>query len=882
MIPMVRDKNWKSPLMVLAVMSVIFLALYHSFLFGGQLYAYTDVGADTIDQYLPMTVFEVDALREGTTEQYSLQYGLGRFLGGTLMKYLNPVNLPLLLCAEEYLNVGLMISLYLKYAVICLFALFFFRRLLKQERAACVCALLWTFSGYAVLWGQHYQFLTGIAAFTVAVYGFQLFLEDSHRWYLVIPAVAYLASTGYYYLYIGCYFFLGYGVLYLAFQGRGLKAIAKKAGGFALVMIAAACIAGASLIPAVVSFFSSARVEQVAAGIGGEPVLYSKNVLMAMLSRLFSNNLFGVGDEFLGPTNYYECAILSVSLLFVFAFVYLMQGKNWKRVLGITTVCALLACMPGFSRLIVFSSAAQRWTYLLCFAEVIAIGSALADLCRRWNEAESRKRLLRTVLLTDGLLAFAMAVLYLYHIQVGGWLLNEKAVITLAVIVALYHIGLAVMTRSRRAFAILMALVAAELVLNNYATVNDRKTPSVEQWETELYNDGTREVVRWIQQRDDSLYRIGKTYWSVHYCDSLIQDYNGVGIYNSTNSAELLALAEAYGYTWAGNRVGFDGTDLLTNSMLGVKYVIAQSGEALNPDYYEKIYDDGSHAVYENLYWLGFGWWQDEDPPLTEGTGLEKLEELTRTASSAKTIDLLPYLTHTENCRIEGCTVTGTGARMRLAFDAPELEEGWLVSGLRVKMTAQAGSNAYLLVSTEDSGFSWDHYDVQSYGAGSVSFSLDNTLTEPLTGIQLEISLACQQIGLEALELVIVDGAGLRQSLSAMQAGRVTDLTQQGGVFSGTVTNPGEESALLCLPLVYSVQWEATVDGQAVAVQCFNAGLVGLEVEPGGHEIRLSYRSGVYRLAGAVSAAGTLLFVTAVCLENKRFKYKRKERDDQK
>lgn len=880
---MIRNKSFRNGLAVLGVMTVVFLLLYHSFLFGGKLYAYTDVGADTVDQYLPMTVFEVEALRSGTSEQYSLQYGLGRFLSGTLLKYLNPVNLPLLLCGEEYLNVGLLLSLYVKYVVICLFALMFFRRLLKQEQAAWVCALLWTFSGYAVLWGQHYQFLTVMAAFTVAVYSFQLFLEDSPKWYFVILGVAYLASTGYYHLYIACYFFLGYGVLYLAFRGSGLKAIAAKAGKFALSMIPAVCIAAPALLSAVLSFFASSRVEQVASGISGERLIYSKNVLMAMLSRVFSNNLFGVGDEFLGPTNYYECAILSVSVLFLFACGWLIQTRHWKRLLGVGGACAVLACMPAFSRLIVFSSTAQRWTYLLCLAEVMTIGFALADLLRRKGEAETQKRLLRAVVLADAVLALAMAVLYRYHLQVGGWLLNESAVLTLAVIVAMYHGGLFVMTKSRRAFAVLLALVAAELVLTNYATVNDRESPSVEQWQTQMYNDGTRDAVQWIEERDDSLYRISKTYWSVHYCDSLIQDYNGVGIYSSTNSAELLTLAEKSGYTWAGNRVGFDGTDLLTNSLLGVKYVIARSGEALDSDFYELLYDNGTHGVYENRFCLGFGWWQDEDIVLPENTTvLEKLETLTGTASTSKTIDLLPYLTQTEQCQVEGTTVTGTGTGMILTFEVPELEEDWLVSGIRIKMTAQTGSNAYLLVSTEDSDFNWDHYDVESYSAGSQTVCLDNTILQPLTGVRVEISLACQEIQVEALELVVVDGAQLRESLSAMQSGCVTDLTQEGNAFSTPVTNPGGETALLCLPLVYSGEWEAAIDGESAQVQCLSTGLVGLEVGPGDHEVRLTYRSGSYRAGPVVGVMGILMFVATVCYQNKRFEYKRKERDGQK
>ena len=857
---MAHKKKWELFLVDLLILTVIFIALYHRYLFGGELYAYTDVGADTIDQYLPMTVFEVDSLREGMSETYSLQYGLGKYNGGYLLKYLNPVNLPLLLCGGEQINGALMVSMYLKYVIICLFALLFFLHLLENDQAASVCSLLWTFSGYAVLWGQHYQFLTALAAFTVAVWGFQLFLDEDKRWYLVIPTTAYLAYNSYYHLYIGCFFFLAYGVLYLHFRGRTLLQILKKSGAFALVMIIAVCMAAATLVPSLENFLESSRVSQVTSGAGSDSWIYQKNVLMAMLSRLLSNDLFGVGNEFLGPTNYYECAILSVSVLFVFSFVYLLQGKHRTPMLLIAGSSVLLLCSPKFSQIIVFSESAQRWTYLLCFAQVIAIGIALSDLFRRQKEPEMRKRLVRTLIGTDILLALMFVVLYRYHIQVGGWLLNEKALVVLGIILAVYHIGLLVMTKSRCSFAVLLVLVAAELVLANYASINDRETVSVEQWESGLYNDGTAEVVQWLRQQDDSLYRIAKTYWSVHYCDSLVQDYNGMGIYSSTNSAELLELAESLGYSWAGNRVGFDGTDLLANSLLGVKYIIAESGSDLNPDYYEMIYDDGIHEAYLNRYWMGFGWWSDEEFPLEGDTTLERLSE-----SEVKTVDLMTYLTQTEQCQIDGTgTVTGTGPGMILSFDVPELEEGWLVSGIRIKLTAQMGSSLYLLTATENETFSWNHYDVVSYDSGSGIYCLDNTYLEPLTGIQLKVSLVSQELSIEALELIVVDGEKLREELAERQNSCVTDMTQQGSTFTVRLTNPGEESATLCLPLVYSNHWEATVDGKTVEVRNVNSGLTGLEIEPGEHELRLTYRDPVYYGALVLSITCAAAYVFAV------------------
>lgn len=56
--------------------------------------------------------------------------------------------------------------------------------------------------------GQHYHFLTMILAFTVVMYGFQLYLEADKHWYAVIAGMALLFWTFYYFAYITCFFLI--------------------------------------------------------------------------------------------------------------------------------------------------------------------------------------------------------------------------------------------------------------------------------------------------------------------------------------------------------------------------------------------------------------------------------------------------------------------------------------------------------------------------------------------------------------------------------------------------------------------------------------------------------------------------------------------------
>lgn len=875
---------WKTYLLNLMVVTVIFCGLYHEFLFGGQMYAYADIGADTIDQYLPMTVFEVNALLAGNDGTYSLQFGLGKYCDGLLAKYLNPVELPLLLFGEENLHIGLMVSLYLKYALICLFALLYFRRLLKNDKTASVAAILWTFSGYAVLWGQHYSFLKAILCFTVAVYGFQVYLEGDRNWHVVIPAVALLAGTSYYHLYIACFFFLFYGVAYLAFHGCGFTQILKKAGGFLLAMLPACCMAGAYLLPAVQAFLGSFRTGAVTASLSQESLFYTPKVIFTFAARLLSNNLFWVGDKFVGPVNYYECAMLSVSILFVFSLVYLLQGKNWKRVLCITVICVVLLCMPVVSRILVFASNTQRWTYLLCFGEVIAIGLALTDVSKRRKEAGFRKIFWRSVVITDVLLVLAALVLYRAHISVGGWLLRPQTCVVLAATVALYHVVFLLMGKERIAFAALMAAVAVELVVCNYATVNDRETISIAQWYEQMYNDGAEQVVEWIREQDDSLYRVNKTYSASNYhVDSLMQGYNGLGIYSSTNSADLIGLAKSYGYADAGHRIRFDVDDMLANTMLGVKYILSKNDVDMDPDYFEKIYDDGTYQVYENLYWTGFGYLYQDQTAQTLDWDRNRLEKVlllseyyysTDSAETSaelvegtKTAELLPELASCEGCEVtagDGLQITAAEASVKLYFDMPQTEEGWLVSGLRISMNAQAGSTVKMYTCSETQDFSERNYGAASYDAQTGICYVDSKVLDRPAGICLELSNAGRDVTIESIELILVEEAQLKQQLCDLQDRSVTDFEQDGNVFRATVDNPDDTAGMLCVPIIYDEHWEAEVDGVSVEVENINGGLLGIEIQPGQHEVRLVYRSSAYAwgmVLSVVSIGAYLAFV---------------------
>lgn len=852
----------------LLLLTAVFTALYWDFLRGIYLYAYEDIGSDTVTQYLPKIVFDINSIRSGTVGQYRLDCGLGCYFGGTFYSYLNPLNLPLVLFGEAHLAWGLLVSLYLKYTCIALAALLFFRRLLKDSRLAVLCALLWTFSGYLALWGQHYQFLTAMAGFTLAMYGVQLFLEGDRKAVLLPPALAALAGTSYYFLYISCFLFAVYSIVYLRCSGAGAREILKKAGWFALAMLLAVGIAGVYMLPAVTGFLESTRGADVTGKNSAVAPLYSLDYILAFLGRFFSNNALGAGDSYQGPTNYYEVAMLSVSVLAVFSLVLLCQSRFRKRTAGIASGCAVLLCLPAASQLLGFAVDKLRWTYLLCFAEVILIGFGLKYLFAHREQEGFGRTIRRTVLISDGGGLLCIGLLWVTRGITGNGFCGRAYACAL-VFMAAYSVFLLLTPRwnARRSYVLLAALIAAELAAANYATVNDRGRTEMADWQESMYYDGTEEALQWILEQDDSLCRVNKTYNSVMYNDAMIQSYAGLGVYNSTNSAVLSRLYTEFGYSliygYASNWVRFSGIDGVESAYLGAKYVLTLPETVMDERFYRKVYATERCVVYKTRCDLGFGYVYQEEIGQSQVSAMSKLQrELAlskyyyvtdgagenpdcrvNTSDTATTVDLRPFYTQSVNCSVTGSgglEVAGTGDDMQLYFACPEIPEGWVVSGVNVTMTAERDAAVQLMLATEQFDATERYCDTVYYKAGTGTYRLDAVSWCGTRGVRLDLSDVCQNISVESVELVMQDAAQLTENLAALGQNRMTDLTQEGDTFRGTVASRAD-GAMLCVPLVYNEHWQAAVDGAPAEVTNINGGLVGIRLDAGDHEITLTY-----------------------------------------
>lgn len=605
-------RNHQEISLLLAVCLTMFILLYRKMLFGGYIYAYSDIGRDTLATYLPRYLFDGDWIRNGGASSYTLQDGLGAYIRNPVYKYIFPFNFFFVMSNGENIGSILLLSLFIKSMIIAVFSYLYFNKILQDKRAAAIGGMIWTFSGYMIVWGQHYQFATLILEFTVGIYFLQLFLEGKRAGFFFVLAVALTVFDSYFNLYMSGIFFAVYTVVWCVFTHKSIREIMKKLVLLFLMAVWGIGIAMVQFMPAMRSFFSSTRMNDVTAKGQSLDLIYGKDYILTFVGRLLSPNTLRTGNDFTGAYNYYEAALLSTSLLCVFAVIFLLQTQFRKRVSALLISMLLLLLSPVFSQVLGMNAKKQRWSYLFCFIAVLCIAYFLKYLFSHEKNTDMSRMLRKTVIYSDIVYAVLLLILLAAHLR-GLVCIDKLTFFVVGFVVILYSIFFLLYGKNirRHCALFLVGILFAELILINDSSVNKRCVISKDAWEQEYFNDGTIAAVNELKQVDDSLYRVNKTYISVGENDALVQGYNGLASYSSLNSQELVSFYLAAGYELINgfpHWISIPCYDMYINSLLGTKYLLAKKDAPVESEDYIKVLETEDVIVYQNLYALPFGY----------------------------------------------------------------------------------------------------------------------------------------------------------------------------------------------------------------------------------------------------------------------------------
>ena len=962
-----RAREKKLPALCLFLLTnLIFAALYSRFITGSAVYMYADIGNDSLSSSYPLLMMLTRLFHGKLFPFYDLTFGLGTDITSLYLQYLNPIKLFMLLLPPAMMPQAILISTWIQVNLLSLFGYLFFRTVLRDGTAAVVPALMWTFTGYVVLWGQNYSFLTCILLFTMTLCLIRLYLAGRRAavtlW--LIPVIALFLISNYYFLYMTALFSVFYVIAWGISSRQSVGAFFKKVLGLAAMALSGAVMGCVSILPIVRTFLSSNRLSRLMAETGSKAAgaalavrplfsgaaktasipsaagllrTYDTPTLLTFLGRFMSTNFFGPGSGYRGAVNYYEAAVLAVSALCIYAIVYLLMRKGARLMTGLAVIIAVLTLLfPVCSQVLSMSAAGQRWSFMIAFMECVAAGlfvKALLHDTRRSSDQALTLTLIVTPLVTAGCLALLFA-----GRQLKWFGVSPKAVLVFGSFFMMYEILLFIYRLGRRPRFIIVSLLlclSGELFLTNHMTVNDRIYMTREAFYSSYYNNGAEKTAPAILEADPGLYRISHTRQTdpalfgitatadkMFANEGMVNGYPGTGVYTSTLPASLTSYGEAYLSEQGRNNffiVDYDNYYLFT--LLGGRYVFGETADQplsrAETSLYSPASIDGtavSQVVLKNENALPFGYLYTQaiDPAAFRSS--DALGRMRAAASgyiltsdimsteeadgesavpgqpaglpaapglSDITLPLASLISMTNDCEVrcdgETMKVMSTGADPFIVFHMPDfVRDSTLMLDLGLALEDGRPQALQIFSATE------------SYPNFGPDLCRDVTFSDASTELVLLLSDRMTDLRIDTIpgeavtfNTAVISAADPAADFAGLKASPVSDISWEhkghAVVYSAAVTvdngagsasekeaaSSNDAEAMFCVPLPYSANWHAAVDGAESSVENINGGLLGVPLKKGTHEVTLTYRVPYFTASALISLAAVVLFIIA-------------------
>lgn len=802
-------------LFLIFIVSFIFLCIFR-FLFHGYLPFFMDIGADTYNMNYISNAYAKNELAMGKIMDYTFSNGLGTDNFNLL--FLNFIQVMYYIFPTVRLGIVMTFGSYLCVVLSAIFSFFIFRTYKADDRAALIGAVIWAFSGYLMLWGQHFDF--GAAYAMVTLYILLLArcrFEKLSDMYGVIIGLAQVLACSYYWLYmvgiLTAIYVIAASVIRGKKSGTENKQIAltilKKEGLLLFSGIVACAIGFFLLYRGLESYLLSTRTAAVTTEPSEFGIFYNMKYFMTDIARFFSDNLVGIGNGYTGAYNYYEGTMLCTSGLALYSITFfLVEKKNknerLRRLSGVLLIL-LSVSIPLFTKYMTFNDKKQRWTFAIVFLIIASIVYMLNKLFRKMISFQNIKKMVGHAWIAFSCLFIILLIGdRLHYIDV---IKREAIYVTVpflafGILLLIYgrfncdrsNANLSRSVSGRRVYALIMVTLVVEMVFLNYGTYNKRMLLTQDDINNIFY-DGSENAAAYLKKTDVSLYRVSKTYMTASYNESKIQGYNGFSDYSAVEKSSVaeymmlngIPFAEQGTYSRASKYISIPWTDYVTTSLLGMKYVMSK--DSLNDTRYLSKVDhiDGIN-IYSNQYALPFGYLYTNKISGSDYAAL---------STADKRMSLLSAYYYTKEARSSNLQMPG-------ALNLPDEE-------------------------------------VSSYRGEE---------TDSLSGNQKAAAIK-----------TVKNHNKIVESLNNLKRNSATDVSFSRSIYKAGISNNTGAEAMMCVPVFVEREWKAYIDGQPVSVNNINGGLIGIKVPKGEHHIELHYDRTCFYGCIAVSAVSLAIFV---------------------
>ena len=301
------------------------------------------------------------------------------------------------------------------------------------------------------------------------------------------------------------------------------------------------------------------------------------------------------------------CGVLTLLLLpsYFLSKKYPMQQKICSGVFILIFIAAFSLSVPdlimhGFQRPNWLN---YRYSFMLCFYLCVLA-------CRALNEFESIS--LKSVAGTGGIIAILCVILQQYTDQ-EYVTPNDFACIwftLIAVFIYLSVLGIMRSGKKKQAASIaLVVIICLEVFINGLLNMNSFDEDVVYS-RYSYYNNylaETRAIVNRVQESDTSFYRMEKTSFR-KLNDNMALNIRGLSGSTSTLNQETIMFLQKMGYASQSHWSKYLGGTPVNDSLMGIKYVIADKNFEEYDAYYNAYMTEGKYVAYQNPYALSIAY----------------------------------------------------------------------------------------------------------------------------------------------------------------------------------------------------------------------------------------------------------------------------------
>lgn len=428
---------------------------------------------------------------------------------------------------------------------------------------------------------------------------------------------------------------------------------------------------------------------------------------------------------------------------------------------------------------------------------------------------------------------------------------------------------------------VLAILVATEMFGGGLLNMNSLGLDVVYSTRTSYrtFIDGLEPSVNAVLEADPSFYRMEKTHHRKTN-DNFSLNMNGLSNSTSTLNSETIKLLNNYGLSSKSHWSKYLGGTPVSDSIFGVKYVIAESdSEEIFELYNETEYGDSDYTVYQNPYAMSLAAGVSDNLAELDTESYDSAFELMNATVTAmlgekETVNVFrkanvgipsteglqrsSVASHEKYAPYEG----QTSGRLTFTVNIDTEDVLYLF------IPSQYPRECYLYINGLKNGSYFGNETDRIVEIGS--FEVGDTITVTLETIEEGVYLKqdCDY-------LYYLDSAVFEEKMPELLSSSYMIHEYTDDHFEGTIdVKKGDELIYTSIP--YDEGWKVYADGERVEIQKLINGVVGFSLEEGEHTLELKYRPDCLYLGIFISILGGISFAAAWLLTEYLRDYKLK------